>query len=165
MSTGRVWARAGLVVVAVLAVDQLTKALVRDGIRRGTEDPIFPALKLVHVRNEGVAFGVNPGGGTTLLVALIALALMGLVLWFARHNAKPLIWLPVGLLVGGALGNIVDRIRDGAVTDFLKIPFWPAFNVADVAITFGVLALLYVLEGPRKDAAGAEEGRGAARPA
>ena len=78
---------------------------------------------------------------------------------FARHQAKPLIWLPVGLLVGGALGNIVDRIREGAVTDFLKIPWWPAFNLADVAITFGVLALLFVLEG--KEA----EDRGAARPA
>ncbi len=164
MTGRRVWARAVVIVGAVLAVDQATKALVRDGVRRGTEDPIFPALKLVHVRNEGVAFGVNPGGGTTLLVAVIALALLGLVIWFARHHAKPLIWLPVGLLVGGALGNIVDRIRDGAVTDFLKIPFWPAFNVADVAITFGVIALLFVLEGPRKDA-GAVEDRGAARPA
>jgi len=161
---GRVWLRAGLVVAAVLAVDQLTKALVRGGIRRGTEDPIFPALKLVHVRNEGVAFGIDPGGGTTLLVALVALALLGLVIWFARHHARPLIWLPVGLLFGGALGNIVDRIRDGAVTDFLKIPFWPAFNVADMAITFGVLALLFVLEGPERTPEVGDE-RGAARPA
>jgi signal peptidase II len=164
VTAGRVWARAALVIAAVLAIDQVTKALARAGIERGTEDPIFPALKLVHVRNEGVAFGVNPGGGTTLLVAIIALALLGLVIWFARHHATPLIWLPVGLLVGGALGNIVDRIRDGAVTDFLKIPFWPAFNVADVAITFGVLALLFVLEGPKKDEDAVKD-RGAARPA
>ncbi len=149
--------RAAAVLAAVLAVDQVTKALVRDGLRRGEEDPIFPALKLVHVRNEGVAFGLDPGGGRTLLIALIALALLGLVLYFARHQAKPLIWLPVGLLTGGAVGNIVDRIRDGAVTDFLKIPFWPAFNLADVAITAGVVALIFVLE-DRRD-------RGAARPA
>ena len=151
------WGRAAAVLAAVLVVDQLTKALVRDGLRRGEEDPIFPALKLVHVRNEGVAFGLDPGGGRTLLIAIIALALLGLVLYFARHQAKPLIWLPVGLLVGGALGNIVDRIRDGAVTDFLKIPLWPAFNVADIAITFGVIALVFVLE-DKKD-------RGAPRPA
>ncbi len=157
MTSSRVWVRAALVVAAVLAVDQATKALVRDGVRRGSEDPVFPALKLVHVRNEGVAFGLDPGGGRTLLIALIALALLGLVLYFARHQAKPLIWLPVGLLVGGALGNIVDRIRDGGVTDFLKIPLWPAFNIADVAITFGVIALVFVLE-DRRD-------RGAPRPA
>ena len=150
MSARRVWARAGLVLAAVLAVDQVTKALARNAIERGSEDPIFPALKLVHVRNEGVAFGLDPGGGRTLLIAVIALALLGLVLYFARHQAKPLIWLPVGLLVGGALGNIVDRIRDGAVTDFLKIPLWPAFNVADVAITFGVIALVFVLEDKRE---------------
>jgi signal peptidase II len=57
------------------------------------------------------------------------------------------------MLLGGALGNIVDRIRDGAVTDFIKLPAWPAFNVADMSITFGVLVLLYVIERPRDGAA------------
>ena len=145
MTVRRSWARAGLVLALVLAADQLTKHLVREGMRPGEEDPVFPALKLVHVRNEGVAFGLDVGGAT-LVIVLIALALLGLVLYFARHSAKPLMWLPVGLLLGGALGNIVDRIRDGAVTDFLKIPAWPAFNLADIAITVGVLALVYVLE-------------------
>ena len=139
------WARTGLTVGLVVLVDQATKKLARDGIRPGEEDPIFPALKLVNVRNEGVAFGID-AGGKTLVISLIALALLALVLYFARHTARPLIWLPTGLLIGGALGNIVDRIRDGAVTDFLKIPAWPAFNVADIAITFGVLALVLVLE-------------------
>jgi signal peptidase II len=139
------WARTGLTLGLVVAVDQVTKKLARDGVRPGEEDPIFPALKLVNVRNEGVAFGID-AGGKTLVIALIALALLALVLYFARHTARPLIWLPTGLLVGGALGNIVDRIRDGAVTDFLKIPAWPAFNIADVAITFGVLLLVVVLE-------------------
>ena len=145
MSRGGAWARAGLVTGLVVAVDQVTKKLARDGIRPGEEDPILPALKLVNVRNEGVAFGID-AGGKTLVIALIALALLALVLYFARHTARPLIWLPTGLLLGGALGNIVDRIRDGAVTDFLKIPAWPAFNVADIAITIGVLALVLVLE-------------------
>ena len=144
-ATSRPWARAGLVLGAVLVADQLTKAIIRDTLRRGEEDPIFPALKLVNVRNEGVAFGID-AGGTTLVVALIAFALLALVLYFARHSAKPLIWLPTGLLMGGALGNIIDRIRDGAVTDFLKIPKWPAFNLADVAIVVGVIALVLVLE-------------------
>jgi signal peptidase II len=141
------WARAGLVLVAVLAADQLTKHLVRDGIRRGGEDPILPAVKLVNVRNDGVAFGIN-AGGKTLVIVLIAVALLALVVYFARHTSRRLIWVPVGLLFGGAIGNIVDRLRDGAVTDFIKLPAWPAFNLADVAITFGVLALVLVLEQP-----------------
>jgi signal peptidase II len=141
----RPWARVGLVLGAVLVADQLTKALIVDSMRRGEENPVFPALKLVNVRNEGVAFGIE-AGGQTLIIVLIACALLALVLYFARHTAKPLMWLPVGLLLGGALGNIIDRIREGAVVDFLKIPAWPAFNLADVAITFGVLSLIYVLE-------------------
>ena len=144
----RPWARAALVLGAVLLADQLTKAWIVESMRRGEEDPIFPALKLVNVRNEGVAFGID-AGGQTLIVALISVALIALVLYFSRHVAKPLMWLPVGLLLGGALGNILDRIRIGAVVDFLKIPAWPAFNLADVAITVGVLSLIYVLE--RKD--------------
>ncbi len=160
----RAWFRAALVVAAVLVVDQATKALARGGIRRGEEDPILPGLKLVHVLNDGIAFGIEPGGGTTLLVVLVALALLGLVLYFARHQAKPLIWLPVGLLVGGAIGNIIDRLRDGAVTDFLKIPLWPAFNVADIAITVGVVALVFVLE-DREDRKEGERRDGAPSPA
>ena len=62
------------------------------------------------------------------------------------HIDKPLIWLPTGMLLGGSIGNIIDRVRDGAVTDFVKLPAWPAFNVADISITFGVLVLLWVIE-------------------
>ena len=151
-ATSRPWARAGLVLGAVLVADQLTKAIVNDTVRRGEEDPIFPALKLVNVRNEGVAFGID-AGGQTLVIVLIALALLALVLYFARHTSKPYMWLPVGLLLGGALGNIIDRLREGAVVDFLKLPAWPAFNLADVAITIGVLSLIYVLESkqPERD--------------
>lgn len=141
----RAWARTGVTLALVVAVDQVTKKLARDGIRPGEEDPVLPALKLVNVRNEGVAFGID-AGGAALVIALIAVALLALVLYFARHAARPLVWLPTGLLLGGALGNVVDRVRDGAVTDFLKIPAWPAFNVADVAITVGVVALVFVLE-------------------
>jgi signal peptidase II len=141
----RPWVRAGLVLGAVLLADQLTKAWVVESLRRGEEDPIFPALKLVNVRNEGVAFGIE-AGGQTLIVVLIAVALLALVIYFSRHLTKPLMWLPVGLLLGGALGNIIDRIRIGAVVDFLKLPAWPAFNLADMSITVGVLSLIYVLE-------------------
>ena len=130
---------------AVLLVDQVTKRLVQSHIEQGEHDNVFFGIDLVHVRNHGVAFGAFAGGGTIVAV-VIAIALVALVLWFVRHTGTPLAWLPTGLLLGGAVGNIFDRVRDGAVTDFVKLPAWPAFNVADIAITFGVLSLLYVLE-------------------
>jgi len=145
VSSQHAWGRAGLVLAGVLLVDQVTKRLVQSGIAEGEHDNVFFGVDLVHVRNHGVAFGAFAGGGTIVAV-VIAAALVALVVWFLRHTTTPLAWLPTGLLLGGAVGNIFDRIRDGAVTDFVKFPAWPAFNVADVAITFGVLTLLYVLE-------------------
>ena len=69
-----------------------------------------------------------------------------------RSRRRPLVWLPTGLLLGGAAGNLIDRLDRGYVTDFIDLPLWPAFNLADMAITFGVLSLLYVLEGPPRHA-------------
>ena len=82
-----------------------------------------------------------------LVVTFAALSL--LIGYFAMRPERPLLWLPTGMLVGGAIGNLIDRIAHGAVTDFIQLPHWPAFNVADMSITFGVLTLLYVLEGKR----------------
>jgi signal peptidase II len=138
-------AKAGLVLAAVVVLDQVTKALVRGGVDVGEEDSILPAVTLVHVRNTGVAFGAFSGGGL-IVVALVAAALTALLWYFVTHLDKPLVWLPTGMLLGGSIGNIIDRVRDGAVTDFIKLPAWPAFNVADMAITFGVLVLLWVIE-------------------
>ncbi|HEX5925159.1 MAG TPA: signal peptidase II [Baekduia sp.] len=140
-----VWARVGLVLTLVVLIDQVTKALVRHGIEVGEEDSILPAVTLVHVRNTGVAFGAFSGGGIVVVV-LVAAALSALLYYFVTHIDKPLIWLPTGMLLGGSIGNIIDRVRDGAVTDFVKLPAWPAFNVADISITFGVLVLLWVIE-------------------
>jgi signal peptidase II len=152
MATGGAWARAALVMAAVIALDQGTKALVRSGVAIGDRDGVFPGVEIVHVRNEGVAFSRFSGGGTVVAV-IVGAALLALVAYFVTHLDKPLVWLPTGMLLGGALGNVIDRIRDGAVTDFIKLPGWPAFNVADIAITFGVLVLLYVTERPRHAAA------------
>ena len=142
---GRAWSRAGLVLAAVLLVDQVTKALVRGEVELGSEDRVLPLVTLVHSRNSGVAFGVFEDQ-LVVVVIVIALAIAALVAYFATHRDRPLAWLPTGLLAGGAIGNVVDRVRYGFVTDFIKLPSWPAFNVADMAITFGVLALLLVVE-------------------
>lgn len=156
----RAWARAGLVAGVVLVLDQLTKKLVQHNIAVGDEDSVFPAVTLVHVKNKGVAFSAFENQ-VAVVVVVIALAVAALLVYFARHSSRPLIWLPTGLLAGGALGNIFDRLRDGAVTDFIKLPAWPAFNVADMAITFGVLALLLVLErDDGEDAGVAPDGTG-----
>ena len=142
MSAG--W-RAALVAAVTVAVDQGVKALVRTTIDRGEEIDLVLGIQIVNARNSGIAFGMFSSGG--LLLVLFALAaLVALLVFFFRHRDRPLVWLPTGLLIGGATGNLIDRVREGAVTDWFDLPWWPAFNIADVAITFGVLSLLYVLE-------------------
>ena len=144
------FARAGLVAALVVGLDQLTKHTIAAGIAEGQTRSLIPGVKLVHVRNTGVAFSLFSGGGALVLVfTLLVLAL--LVGYLARRPDRPLLWLPTGMLVGGALGNLIDRVANGAVTDFIKLPAWPAFNVADMSITFGVLVLVWVLEGRRGD--------------
>jgi signal peptidase II len=135
-------ATAGVVVV----VDQATKQLAVSGIERGEQMDVFFGLELTNARNTGVAFGALEGGGVVVAI-LIGLSLALLLAYFAFHREKPWLWLPVGLLLGGALGNLADRARIGAVIDFIDPVAWPAFNVADSCIVVGVLALLYVVEG------------------
>jgi signal peptidase II len=137
--------RAALVLGVVLVVDQATKAIVRATLDPGESHRVLPFLHLVRARNEGIAFGALAGGGT-VVVAIVAAALIGLVIYFVTNATKRLAWLPTGLLLGGALGNIIDRVRAGGVTDFVQFPHWPAFNVADMAITAGVLALVFALD-------------------
>jgi signal peptidase II len=149
-SAQRAWTRAGAVLGVVLVVDQLSKKLVQHNIAQGDENSVFPGVTLVHTQNKGVAFSALEGH-SGLVVAAICIAVGALIVYFARNFDRPLIWLPTGLLAGGAVGNIFDRVRDGAVTDFLKLPLWPAFNVADLAITIGVLTLLYVIEAEDAD--------------
>jgi len=146
------YARAVLVLVFVVAVDQATKHAVTAGIIPGQVDKLIPGLELVDVRNTGVAFSLFSGGGTLVLVITV-IALTGLAGYFVLRPNRRLLWLPTGLLLGGAIGNLIDRVRAGAVTDFIKLPHWPAFNVADMAITFGVITLLYAIEtGTRREA-------------
>jgi signal peptidase II len=140
-------ARAALVAAVTVAADQAAKALVRATIDRGDALHVFLGIKLVNVRNSGIAFGLASGGGVVLVI-FAALALAALLIFFARHRGRPLVWLPTGLLIGGAAGNLIDRVAEGSVTDFIDLPLWPVFNVADIGVTVGMLLLLYVLEGP-----------------
>jgi signal peptidase II len=153
MSAVSAWVRAGLVLLVVVAADQLSKHAIRQSIVSGEERGVLPGLQLVNTRNRGVAFGFLPGShiGVTLVIAV---ALLALLVYFALHATRPLVWLPTGMLIGGALGNILDRLRTGSVTDFIKFPLgWPPFNLADASITLGVLLLIFAIEAPRKDSA------------
>ena len=138
-------ARAVAVVGMTVVADQATKAIAVASLDRGEEVNVFLGLDMTYVRNEGVAFGALEGGGA-LLVTVISLALLGLVVYFVANSDLPFLWLPVGLILGGALGNLADRAREGAVVDFIDPIAWPAFNFADAAIVVGVLGLVYVAE-------------------
>ncbi|MEA2355926.1 MAG: signal peptidase [Solirubrobacteraceae bacterium] len=141
----RAWLRAGLVAGGVVVLDQVTKQLLVSSIGPGEHRSVVPGvLQFVHAVNHGVAFSVS-AGGPEIVVVVIGVAIAAIVTYFATHADRPLLWLPAGMMVGGAVGNLVDRVRDGAVTDFVKLPHWPAFNLADATITLGVIALLYVL--------------------
>lgn len=139
-------ARVAAVVVAILLVDQLTKRVLVGSLREGQVDTILPFLDLVHVRNEGIAFSAF-SGSPRLVALLVSLALLVLVVWFVRHRERPWAWLATGLLAGGAFGNILDRLIEGAVIDFVKFPKWPAFNLSDTSIVVGMLVLVLVVEG------------------
>jgi signal peptidase II len=151
MSALSAWVRAGLVLLVVVAADQLSKHAIRQSIVPGEERGVLPGIQLVNTRNRGVAFGFLPGNHIAITL-VIGLALIALLVYFVLHATRPLLWLPTGMLIGGALGNILDRLRDGSVTDFIKLPLgWPPFNLADTSITLGVLLLIVAIEAPRKD--------------
>lgn len=128
-----------------MALDQATKQLAISSVAPGQSEHVFLGFELTNTRNTGVAFGAFAGGGA-LVAVLIGLALLGLVVYFTTHARIPYLWLPTGMLFGGAAGNLVDRVREGAVIDFLDPSFWPAFNLADASIVLGVLVLFYVIE-------------------
>lgn len=145
MAARTAWLRAGLVLALVLAVDQTVKRWVTGALERGERRELLPFVDVVNTRNTGVAFGLLQDGGALVTVA-VGIAVSALLVYFARNARSRALWLPVGLLLGGAVGNVVDRIRLGAVVDFVKLPLWPAFNVADAAITVGVVVLFAVVE-------------------
>ena len=141
------WRKVLIVAGIVMIVDQLTKSIVRSTILPGDHRQVLAGiLDITNTHNKGVAFGALAGGGA-IVAALTGLALGALVVYFVMRSRTPHLWLPVGLLLGGALGNLADRARMGSVTDFIDPRLWPAFNVADSCVVIGVLILLWVIEG------------------
>lgn len=151
-------ARAVGTAAVVVVIDQVTKQVVVDSVARGESVAVFPGLDITNTRNTGVAFGAFADGGL-LIAILIGISLALLLGYFATHVTMPMLWLPVGMLFGGAIGNLIDRAREGAVIDYIDVVAWPAFNVADACIVVGVLILLYVVD--RSQRQGAQESVGA----
>ena len=141
------FALAALVLIVVAALDQASKAAVLASLAPGEPESVFFGLELSLSRNTGIAFGALAGAGGWLIGGLVAIAIGFLLVFFAARADRPLLWLPVGLVLGGAAGNLIDRARNGAVTDFIDPVLWPAFNLADMAIVLGVLGVLYIGEG------------------
>ena len=134
-----------VVALVIIAADQATKWAIRDSVERGDSHTILWPLKLVHVTNSGAAFGILQGAGP-LLVMTSVIGMAAIVIFiFNPSFAHPVMRLGLATMLGGAVGNLIDRVKDGEVVDFLKVPNWPAFNVADSAITIGVLLLVWAM--------------------
>jgi signal peptidase II len=145
--------RAVLVILVVVGLDQLTKHTVGTSLRPGeTKHVLGSVLQFTYERNTGVAFSFLKSGGATVYIAT-GVALACLIAYLTVGPTKPWLWLPTGMMVGGAVGNLIDRISMGSVIDFIKLPHWPVFNVADIGITVGVIILVILVEfsGPARD--------------
>lgn len=141
------WLGLALIAVAAVGADQLTKQVVARTLALGDEVEIAGPFSIHHVYNSGIAFGLF-SSATSVVIALTALAVLWMLVFFARSGARhPVLPVALGFVLGGSVSNLVDRVRLGHVTDFLDLRFWPAFNLADVFIVFGVATLFGALAG------------------
>ncbi len=145
-----------LIAAAVVAADQLVKLAVRDDLKLGEQRDLPLGFHLTRLNNDGVAFGLFDDGGALVTVGVTALGLVGIVLVAAIAGRTKLPWAgaATALIVAGAIGNLIDRIALGSVTDYLDPPRWPAFNLADAAISIGVFILVVALWRSRPEDAG-----------
>lgn len=161
---GRVRAVFVLIALAAYAGDQLTKALAADRLAGADPVELIPGVFwLTYVRNPGAAFSL--GTEFTVAISVFAIVAVGVVLWLSRRLAGSVLWaVALGLLLAGISGNLTDRLlRDpgplrGHVIDFLAVPYWPVFNVADICINLGAgLVILQAFRGIQIDGTPAEE--------
>ena len=139
------WLSLGSVALAALGADQLTKSI-------------------HHVTNSGIAFGLF-ASATSLVILLTALAVAWMLYFFARSGSRhPVLPVALGLVIGGSVSNLLDRVRLGHVTDFLDFRYWPAFNLADTFIVVGVAALLLALVASDRNAGRPQRVRETPRP-
>ncbi len=139
------WLALLAVAAAAIVADQLTKQVVGRTLAVGERVDLFGPFSIHHVENSGIAFGLF-ASRTSFVIAITAVA-VGMMVWFFARSAKrhPILPVGLGLVLGGSIANLVDRVRLGRVTDFLDLEAWPAFNLADTFIVVGVAVLIVSL--------------------
>lgn len=141
------WQWGGLATVALAAVlaDQVTKHVVTRTLGLDQAEHVIGPLSIHHVQNSGIAFGLF-SSATAGVTVITGIAVVWMLVFFARSGSRhPVLPASLGLLIGGSVSNLVDRIRLGHVTDFIDVRYWPAFNLADSFIVIGVAILLGAL--------------------
>jgi signal peptidase II len=135
------WAALGAVAAAAIASDQATKHVVSSTLSLGDRTGVVGPFAIHHVQNSGIAFGLF-SSATPLVIVLTGIAVAWMLLFFSRSARRhPVLPPALGLVIGGSISNLVDRVRLGHVTDFIDIRYWPAFNLADTFIVLGVAIL------------------------
>jgi len=146
------WLSLAAVALAGLGADQLTKSIVTSRLDLGDEVHVIGPFSIHHVTNSGIAFGLF-ASATEIVILLTGLAVAWMLYFFARSGSRhPVLPVALGLVIGGSLSNLLDRVRLGHVTDFLDFRYWPAFNLADTFIVVGVVALLLALVASDREA-------------
>jgi len=132
------WVGLGAVAFAALGADQLTKSIVTSRLDLNDEVHVVGPFSIHHVTNSGIAFGLF-ASATSIVILLTGLAVAWMLYFFARSGSRhPVLPVALGLVIGGSVSNLLDRVRLGHVTDFLDFRYWPAFNLADTFIVVGV---------------------------
>ncbi len=148
---GRRYVVMALIALAVIVADQIVKMIIRATIGPGEIVDVIPGLDLVHATNTGIAFSLFSGStGVVAVLTSVAIAVIALVLvtYAGQHR---LVAIGGGLLLGGSIGNLIDRVTRHGVTDFIAIGPWPPFNVADIAVTAGAIVLVVAIVLPAGD--------------
>jgi len=132
------WVALAIIAGAAVVADQLTKAIVSARLAIGDSVATIGPFSIHHVQNSGIAFGLF-AHSTTAVILLTGAAVVAMLVFFGRTARRhPLLPVALGLVIGGSIANLIDRVRLGHVTDFLDFAYWPAFNLADTFIVVGV---------------------------
>jgi signal peptidase II len=142
------WKILTFVLIGALLFDQVSKAIISRLMYRGQSIPLIPLiLSITYVKNPNAAFGI-PVGTPIIMMILTSIATVLLILYYAKLKEKSsLLYVGLAMIIGGAIGNLIDRFRMQQVIDFIEVGFkrftWPVFNIADSCVTIGIIAILW----------------------